>query len=176
MKKTFGFISHRCNDYHKEWNKDVFELFMNDNDISPVYGCILEPNIKGIISKNIRKGMSKSHIYFAFITNSWSYGFNPVWPKKEWEFWQELKKDTFSHDCCFGFYLQSNSHSPKRKTSITLPPYISELMSYSISEEKDKHHDTILAKVGKSELYINEIDKNNIVSLIKVYKNSLKLI
>jgi hypothetical protein len=49
-------------------------------------------------------------------------------------------------------------------------------MSYSISEEKDKHHDTILAKVGKSELYINEIDKNNIVSLIKVYKNSLKLI
>ena len=174
MKKTFGFISHRCNDYHKEWHKDVFESFLKDYGIYPVYGCMLEPNIKGIITSNIKKGMIKSHIYFAFITHSWSTRFNPIWPKKEWELWQELKKNMYSYDCCFGFYLQRNWHPTKRKSSFVLPQYISELMSYSISDEEDKHHDNILAQVGKYVLYINGSDRNNIVSLIKEYKNGIE--
>ena len=174
MKKTFGFISHRCNDYHKEWYKDVFESFIKENGIFPIYGCVLEPNIKGILSSNIRKGMSKSDIYFAFITYSWSNRFNPIWPKKEWELWQELKRNTFSYDCCFGFYLQPNSHIKKVKSTISLPTYISELMTYSISDEKDKYHDAVLAKAGKYDLYMNDDDKNTIVSLIKKYKSTLK--
>ena len=161
-------------DYHREYYKDVFESFLKENDIYPIYGCDLEPNIKGILSSNIRNGIEKSHIYFAFITPSWSIRsrHKPVWPKKEWEYWQEIKKNTYSYDCCFGFYLKPSIHGTKRiRPFLDLPPYISELMSYSISEVMDKHHNTIFAKSGTYDLYINDIDKRTVISKIREYRS-----
>jgi hypothetical protein len=163
-----GFISHRCSEYHKEYVKTVFESYLCKKRINPIYGCSLEPDIKGIISSNIEKAMQKSHVFFAFITPSWGDQHKPTWPKKEWDIWRKIKKDTFSYDCCIGFSL-NYSVTHRSRSTLFLPSYISELISYSVSFDKDDHYNSILHRFGHYELFINARDKKQMLALLGKY-------
>ena len=164
------FISNRCKDYHQEYFKSVLEVFLAENDIKPIYGCPLEPNIKGILSQNIINGMKIAQIFIAFITPSWREVMRPIWPKKEWELWREIKKNTFSYDSCLGISLNSSHYKANRK-KLFIPYYVNELMSFSISDKQDDFYDTILAKKKDYELYINENQLKEMGGLLSSYLN-----
>ena len=162
------FISHRCKDYHKEYFIKVLEFFLTEMGLNPVYGCTLEPEFKEILSQNIINGMKRTQIYIAFITPSWKEVMNPIWPKFEWRMWQEIKKHTYSYDCVLGL-VYNNSHFKAKRKELNLPGYISELISYQISDENDDYYNTVLAKYKNYEFYINENRRREMKELLSRY-------
>jgi len=94
-QKVTAFISHRCDEYHGSLNelRKAFEFYLQNYSIDPKYGCRpLEDDRSCNLPGRMKKAMSESQIFIAFISDSWGNSSNLKWPEKEWKIWNETWK------------------------------------------------------------------------------------
>ena len=139
--------------------------------IYPLYGCELEPYILGIVEDNVKYNMSLSDIFIPFITRSWSRDFSnkgpPYWPIREWELWNEIKKDDPKKNHCIGFTLMNPARS--KPDRVSRPLYTKEIISYKLTLEKDRYCNVPLIIVDNYDLFVNDGDLSRIKLLLDRY-------
>jgi len=163
-KKILGFISHRCKDYdNAQWRK-IFENFLISKGITPIYGCFLEKNFRGILSNNIQNAMKKGDIYIAVITDSWQKE-NEGWPKKEWEMWQEINQGNEKLERCFGLLIDIKRHQVR---------FIQDLISYEVSGDNNSVDSLEFFDGNPTPYYINNLDYSRMNDQIDRFVNEVK--
>lgn len=121
-----GFVSHRCKEYDSAHWREPLEIFLKSRGIIPHYGCFLNEDCHGVLSKNIDKAIRNSHIYIAVITDSWRLAEKEGWPKREWEMWNTIHKGNSEKLVrCFGLLIDTPRANVK---------FIEDLVSYKVTE------------------------------------------
>lgn len=161
------FISHRCKDYDNSLFRPPFEKYLKRLYLKPKYGCTLYAGKSGFLENKIAFAMENSEIFIAVVTESWAPKHKPVWPPKEFEMWQSIKKDTPAYDRCIGLLIETErEHIDYLSELVTLSVYFHSSTFPTLQKPSSKFKVNLVTFLKENE-YDYVMEKQSINCLTK---------